>query len=82
MNGDLALPATGVVNIANLEHIVGGVLPDAKLATATGTISGTENLSNWTVMVDGLPTTSQWRLRVVNNVLVAKNVLGMQIIFR
>lgn len=82
VEGDLALPATGVVNISNLGGYEGDELPAAKLITATGTLSGTENLQNWTVTIDGVPAPG-WKVRMTNdNVVKATKDYGLKIIFR
>lgn len=81
VEGDLALPATGVVNISNLGGYEGDDLPAAKLVTATGTLSGTENLANWTVMIDGEPVRT-WKVAMSGNVVRATKNLGMKIIFK
>ena len=82
VQGNLALPATGVVNISNLGGYEGDELPAAKLVTATGTLSGTENLQNWTVTIDGVPAPG-WKVRMTNdNVVKATKDYGLKIIFR
>ena len=82
VEGNLALPATGVVNIANLDHLSDKDIPAVKFVTATGTISGEENLANWTVKIDGVTAPPSWQLAIVGNVLQAKNLTGLQLIFR
>ena len=82
VEGNLALPATGIVNISNLGGYEGDELPAAKLVTATGTLSGAENLQNWTVTIDGVPT-STWRVHLAaGNVVRATKNRGLRIIFK
>lgn len=82
VNGDLSLPATGVVNISNLGGYEGDALPAAQLVTATGTLSGEENLANWIVTVNGEKPERGWKLRVKNGVVEAKIVHGLVISYR
>lgn len=81
VSGNLALPETGVVDILNLESADEGKLPAAKLVMCTGTLSGAENLANWTVKVDG-ETTRKWRLCADGNTVKATMISGMIITFR
>lgn len=81
VQGNLVLPATGVVNISNLDGSEEKDMPPVKLATATGNITGTENLADWTVKVNGV-TTGKWRLEVKGGVLGARFDNGLVITFR
>ena len=81
VQGDLALPATGVVNISNLDGSEEKDMKPVKLATATGNITGAENLAGWTVKVNGV-TSDKWRLAVKDGVLGAKFNNGFVIIVR
>ena len=81
VQGDLALPATGVVDIANLDGVEEKDLRPVKLVTATGSITGTENLGGWIVKVNGA-TTSNWRLEVKGGILRARRENGTVILFR
>ena len=81
VQGDLALPATGVIDIANLDGVAERDMPSVNLVSATGTLSGDENLANWTVMVDGVPS-RKWRLTAQGGVVRAKLNKGLIITFR
>lgn len=81
VQGDLALPAAGVVEIANLDGAEEKDLRPVKLATATGSITGTENLGGWTVKVNGA-TTRNWQLELHGGILRARREKGFVIIFR
>ena len=81
VQGDLALPATGVVNISNLDGSEEKDMKPVNLVTATGDITGAENLAGWTVKVNGV-TTRKWRLAVRNGVIGAKFNNGFVITFR
>jgi autotransporter-associated beta strand protein len=81
VQGDLALPATGVVNISNLDGSEEKDMKPVNLVTATGDISGVGNLAGWTVKVNGV-TTRKWRLAVKNGVLGAKFNNGFVITFK
>lgn len=81
VSGDLVLPATGVIDIANLDGVDERDLPETKFVTATGTLSGAENLENWTVKVNG-SVSSKWRLMVDDGVVKAKVKNGLTIVFR
>ena len=81
VQGDLALPATGVIDIANLDGVAERDMPSVSLVTATGTLSGTANLSNWTVKVNGVVST-KWRVTERNGVVGASYSNGLCIIFK
>ena len=81
VEGDLTLPATGVVNISNLDGATDNDICSAKILVATGTIGGISNLSNWTVTVDGVAA-PRWRLTVKDNVLRAMSPRGFCLIYR
>ena len=81
VQGALAIPATGVVDIANLDGAEEKDIRPVKLATATGSITGTENLAGWTVKVNGV-TKGNWKLGMRGDVLCAQPEKGFIISFR
>ena len=81
VSGDLALPATGVVNIDNLDGLDEKDIPAVDFVTATGSLTGAENLPGWSVKVDGV-VSHMWKLSVRDGVLRAKYANGFIITFR
>ena len=81
VQGDLALPATGVIDIANLDGVAEKDMPAAVLVGSTGSISGAENLGNWTVRVDGVRS-RKWKLSLSGGVLRASYSNGMCVVVR
>ena len=81
VQGALALPATGVVDIANLEGAEEKDIRPVKLATATSGITGTENLDGWSVKVDGV-TMRNWKIGMRGDVLCAQPERGFVISYR
>lgn len=81
VQGDLALPAAGVADIANLDGVEEKDMQPVKLATATGNITGAENLAGWTVKVNGA-TTRSWKLELHGGILRARREKGFVISFR
>ena len=81
VQGDLVLPATGVVDIANLDGVEEKDLRPVKLVAATGNFTGTENLGGWTVKVNGV-TTRKWKLNMQDGILRAHYDKGIVIILR
>jgi len=82
VEGDLALPASGCVNLANLEGVDVNKLAGASLVEATGTLSGTENLESWTVKVDGVAQNPTWCVFVEGSCVKVKRLGGLNIIIR
>ena len=81
IQGDFNLPATGVIDILNLDGGAADCLEGASLVMITGTFSGEENLDNWTITIDGQPAT-RWVASVRNGVLRARPQTGMMLILR
>lgn len=81
VQGDLALPATGTVEISNPGSLAEESIGRVSFASATGTLSGTGNLKNWTVKIDGEPT-GRWQVYADGNTVKAKMLTGLVISFR
>lgn len=81
VQGNFTLPETGVIDILNVDGLAADRLEGANLVSVTGTFSGAENLDNWTITIDGQPTT-RWVASVRNGVLKARPQMGFSIIFR
>ena len=81
VQGDLTLPLTGVVNIANLDGREEKDMSNAVLIGATGTIFSTDNLVNWTVKVDGVESRN-WKLSISGGILRASYANGLSIVIR
>lgn len=81
VEGNFTLPATGVVNISNLDGDAENNIRSAKIVTATGTLGGTENLANWTVKIDGV-VAPRWAIVLKDNVVYAKNSRGFVLIYK
>ncbi len=82
VEGDLALPALGCVNIANLEGVDARKLYGATLVEATGTLSGTENLESWTVTLDGAAQQPVWCVFAEGSCVKVKRLGGLTVIIR
>ena len=82
VEGDLALPASGCVNLANLEGVDEKKLSGSSLVEATGTLSGTEHLEAWTVMVDGVAQNPSWCVFAEGSCVKVKRFGGLNIIIR
>lgn len=80
VEGDLVLPATGTVNISNLDGLAADNLPASKLVTVTGTLSGAANLANWTVTIDGVPASS-YEVAISGNIVRVSKKCGLTITF-
>ena len=80
IQGNFNLPATGVINL-NVKGVAEDRLSGTSLVSATGTLGGAENLDNWTIAIDGKPTT-RWEAYVLDGVLMAKSHTGMLIFVR
>lgn len=80
VEGDLVLPATGTVNISNLDGLAANNLPASKLVTVTGTLSGAANLANWTVTIDGVPASS-YEVAISGNIVRVSKKCGLTITF-
>lgn len=79
VEGDLALPAIGSVNISNLDGLEVKKLPGATLLTVTGTLAGIANLGAWKVHVDGVAQGGSWRVVAEGKVVKVKRYCGMRI---
>ena len=78
VQGDLVIPATGSVNLCS----TGADEPGrTDVASATGTLTGAENLRSWTVLVDGVPT-QKYRLSASGKTIRAKPVTGFVISYK
>ena len=82
VQGNLSLPEIGHVEIVMLGGMESSSDGRASLVTATGTLSGEENLANWIVTVNGEKPEREWKLRVKNGVVEAKIVHGLVISYR
>ena len=80
INGSFSLPATGVINL-NVKGVAEDRLSGTSLVRFAGTLNGAENLDNWTITIDGKPTT-RWEASVLDGVLTAKSHTGMMIFVR
>ena len=80
INGGFSLPATGVINL-NVKGVAEDRLSGTSLVRFAGTLNGAENLDNWTITIDGKPTT-RWEASVLDGVLTAKSHTGMMIFVR
>ena len=79
--GDATVPATGVVEIANPRGMdTNRIL--VKFATVAGTLTIPDDLSGWTVKVDGVTMPPGFALLRQGNTLVAGCVQGTMVIFR
>ena len=79
--GDATVPATGVVEIANPRGMdTNRIL--VKFATVAGTLTIPDDLSGWTVKVDGVTMPPGFALLRQGNTLVAGCVQGTMLIFR
>ena len=79
--GDATVLATGVVEIANPRGMdTNRIL--VKFATVAGTLTIPDDLSGWTVKVDGVTMPSSFKLLRQGNTLVAGCVQGTMFIFR
>lgn len=76
--GDCALGASGTVE---LRRAADGKLHSVTLLTVDGAFTGTENLANWTLTVDGEPA-KDIRLCVVGNKLKAQANIGLVLTVR
>jgi autotransporter-associated beta strand protein len=81
VEGDLVLPDTGAVDVLNLGGADEKDLPAVNLVRATGTLSGTENLSGWIVKIDGVES-KNWKLEVRNGIFRAKYNNGFAVVVR
>ena len=81
VQGDLALPATGVVEISNPGLLDEQSIGKVSLVSTTGILSGTENLKNWIVKINGEPA-GRWQAYADGSVVKAKLHNGMIIVFR
>jgi len=70
VTGTLTLEGGGSVYIRNLGGVPGTQI-QVVLATVSGTVSGLENAEDWTVEVEGVEPSVNYRLRVVDSRLVA-----------
>ena len=82
VEGDLALPASGCVNLANLESVDVKKLSGASLVEATGMLSGVEHLEAWTVKVDGVAQNPTWCVCAEGSCVKVKRLCGLNIIIR
>jgi hypothetical protein len=79
--GDATVPATGVVEIANPRGMdTNRIL--VKFATVAGTLTIPDDLSGWTVKVDGVTMPPGFMLLRQGNTLVAGCVQGTMLIIR
>lgn len=68
--GSLALLGGGTVHIQNPDTRPGNEI-QVTLAEVAGAVEGAENASSWTVLIDGVEPSVNYRLRVVGSQLVA-----------
>ena len=79
--GDATVPATGVVEIANPRGMETNRIL-VKFATVEGALTIPDDLSGWTVKVDGVTMPNGFALLRQGNTLVAGCVQGTMLIFR
>jgi hypothetical protein len=81
----LALPATGVIEVSNPDGLDPNSLRTIPVLTAAtdgdGSLTGTENLANWTVTFNGVHNGS-WTLFADGNTVKAKHTSATMIILR
>jgi autotransporter-associated beta strand protein len=70
VTGTLSLEGGGTVRIQNPGSLPGREI-QVTLATASGTVINEENAAAWSVEIDGVPSSVNYRLRVIGSTLVA-----------
>lgn len=70
VTGSLTLDRGGTVHIQNPDNLPGNGI-QVSLAAVSGTVVGEDNAASWSVEIDGVPSSVNYRLRVVCSTLVA-----------
>ena len=70
VTGSLTLAGAGTVHIQNPEGLPGREI-QVTLAAVAGSVAGAEHAASWAVEIDGVPSSVNYRLRVVGSELVA-----------